>query len=68
VTAEEHSLIGGLGAAVAEILVRKCPVPVEMVGVNDIFTESGTDVELQKIFGLTSKEIVVAARKVVKRK
>lgn len=68
VTAEEHSLIGGLGAAVAEILVRKCPVPVEMVGVNDIFTESGTDVELQKIFGLTSKEIVAAARKVVKRK
>lgn len=68
VTAEEHSIIGGLGGAVAEVLVRNKPVPVEMVGVNDTFTESGSDVELQKIFGLTSKEIIEAAKKVVKRK
>lgn len=68
VTAEEHSIIGGLGGAVAEVLVRNIPVPVEMVGVNDTFTESGSDVELQKIFGLTSKEIIAAAKKVVKRK
>lgn len=68
VTTEEHSIIGGLGAAVAEVIVRNVPVPVEMVGVQDIFTESGTDVELQKIFGLTSKEIVVAAKKALKRK
>ena len=68
VTVEEHSIIGGLGGAVAEVLARKSPVPVEMVGVNDTFTESGSDVELQKIFGLTSKDIIEAARRVVKRK
>ncbi len=68
VTAEEHSIIGGLGGAVAEILVRTNPVPLEMVGVKDVFTESGTDVELQKIFGLTSNEIISAAKKVVKRR
>jgi transketolase len=68
VTAEEHSIIGGLGGAVAEVLVRKNPIPLEMVGVKDIYTESGTDVELQKIFGLTSKDIILAVQKVVKRK
>ena len=68
VTAEEHSIIGGLGGAVAEVLVRNNPVPLEMVGVKDIFTESGNDVELQKIFGLTSKEIILAAEKAVKRR
>ena len=68
VTAEEHSIIGGLGGAVAEVLVRNNPVPLEMVGVKDVFTESGNDVELQKIFGLTSKEIMLAAEKAVKRR
>lgn len=68
VTAEEHSIIGGLGGAVAEVLVRKNPVPVEMVGVKDIFAESGKHEELQKIYGLTSKEIVSSARRAVERK
>jgi len=68
VTAEEHSIIGGLGSAVAEVLVRKNPVSVEMVGVHDIFTDSGEDVVLQELYGLKSKEIVEAARKVMKRK
>ena len=68
VTAEEHSIIGGLGGAVAEVLVRNNPVPLEMVGVKDVFTESGNDVELQKIFGLTSKEIILAAENAVKRR
>jgi transketolase len=67
VTAEEHSIIGGLGGAVAEILARKYPVPVEMVGVQDMFTESGEADELLKLYGLTSNEIVSAARRAVKR-
>jgi len=68
VTAEEHSIIGGLGGAVAEVLVRKNPVPVEMVGVKDVFAESGKHEELQKIYGLTSKEIRSAAKRAVERK
>jgi transketolase len=68
VTAEEHSIIGGLGGAVAEVLVRKKPVPVEMVGVQDIFTESGEADELLKLYGLTGNEIASAARRVVERR
>jgi transketolase len=68
VTAEEHSTIGGLGGAVAEVLVRKNPVPVEMVGIGDLFTESGRADELQQIYGLTSKEVASAARRVLTRK
>ena len=67
VTAEEHSIIGGLGGAVAEVLARKNPVPVEMIGVQDMFTESGEADELLKLYGLTSNEIATAARRVVKR-
>jgi len=68
VTAEEHSIIGGLGGAVAEVLARKYPVPVEMVGVQDIFTESGEADELLKLYGLTSNEIASAARRAVERR
>lgn len=68
VTAEEHSTIGGLGGAVAEVVVRKNPVPVEMIGIRDLFTESGRADELQQIYGLTSREVAVAARRVIKRK
>ena len=67
VTAEEHSIIGGLGGAVAEVLARKNPVPVEMIGVQDMFTESGEADELLKLYGLTSNEIASAARRAVKR-
>ncbi len=68
VTAEEHSIIGGLGGAVAEVLARKYPVPVEMVGVQDMFTESGEADELLKLYGLTSNEIASAARRAVERR
>lgn len=68
VTAEEHSIIGGLGGAVAEVLARKYPVPVEMVGVQDMFTESGEADELLKLYGLTSNEIASAARRAVDRR
>ncbi|RKI45067.1 transketolase family protein, partial [Clostridium paraputrificum] len=54
VTAEEHSIIGGLGSAVAEVVSEKCPVPVLRVGVKDTFGESGKPNELLEKYGLTS--------------
>ena len=68
VTAEEHQINGGLGSAVSEVLAREQPVPVEMVAVKDTFGESGKTGELMKKYGLTSKEIIEAARKAVKRR
>lgn len=62
VTAEEHSVIGGLGSAVAETLVRKCPVKVAMVGQNDTFGESGKPDQLKEKYGMTSKDIVAAIK------
>ena len=68
VTAEEHQLFGGFGSAVAEVLAQRCPVPVEMVGVRDLFGESGTSDELMKAFHLKDVDIVYAAERVLKRK
>jgi transketolase len=68
VTAEEHSIIGGLGSAVAEVLVKKEYAPLEMVGINDTFGESGTPDELLEKYGLTAKDIVAAAKKAIARK
>ena len=68
VTAEEHNIIGGLGAAVAEVVVANAPVPVEFVGVKDTFGESGTPKELMVKYGLTAQDIVAAAKKAVARK
>mgnify|MGYP001563065482 CR=1 FL=1 len=68
VTAEEHQINGGLGGAVAEFLVRSWPVPVEKVAIQDTFGESGGERELQEKYGLTAKEIVAAAKKVISRK
>lgn len=68
VTAEEHQVIGGMGAAVAEQVVRVCPVPMEFIGVQDRFGESGTPKELFEEYGLASKYIVKAAEKAVARK
>lgn len=65
VTAEEHNIIGGLGSAVAEVVCETVPVPVLRVGVNDVFGKSGPAVELLKIFGLTSENIVATAKKAV---
>ena len=58
VTAEEHTIIGGLGSAVAEVVCETVPVPVVRVGVNDTFGKSGPAVELLKIFGLSAENIV----------
>jgi transketolase len=68
VTAEEHQITGGLGGAVAECLVSGCPVPVEMIGIRDIFGESGQPAELMEKYGLTSRHIAGAAKKVIRRK
>lgn len=68
VTAEEHQINGGLGGAVAECLCRACPVPLEMVAVNDTFGESGEPGELMERYQLTYKDIIVAAKRALRRK
>lgn len=68
VTAEEHNILGGLGSAVAEVIVAHKPVPVEFVGVQDTFGESGTPTELMRKYGLTTDDIVNAVNRVVARK
>ncbi|ABO51576.1 transketolase subunit B [Desulforamulus reducens MI-1] len=65
VTAEEHSIIGGLGSAVAETLSEHFPVPLQRVGVRDTFGESGKPAELLEYFGLTAANIIEAAKKVM---
>lgn len=61
VTAEEHSIIGGLGSAVAEVLARQCPTKQAFVGVQDSFGESGSPNDLLEKYGLTTEAIVKAA-------
>lgn len=68
VTAEEHNILGGLGSAVAEVIVAHKPVPVEFVGVQDTFGESGTPTELMRKYGLTTDDIVNAVNRVIARK
>ena len=69
VTAEEHSIIGGLGSAIAETLVRELPVPVEMVGISDTFAETAPDHDsLLDHYGMSVKDIVIAVEKAVARK
>lgn len=68
VTAEEHTVSGGLGGAVAEVLVENFPVPVRMVGMKDRFGESGEAKELMKYFGLSHESLVTAALEVLKLK
>lgn len=68
VTCEEHNIYGGLGSAVAEVLVENCPVPMARVGVNDSFGESGLPDELLEKYGLTAAAIVEKAKAVITRK
>ncbi len=68
VTAEEHSVIGGLGSAVADVVTECCPVPVVKVGVNDVFGHSGPAVDLLKEFGLCAENIAEKAEAAVKIK
>lgn len=68
VTAEEHQIAAGFGSAIAEVIVKNKPVPMEFVGINDTFGESGEPMELIKKFGLKDVNIAEAAQKVLKRK
>jgi transketolase len=68
VTAEEHQVNGGLGGAVAEVVVKTHPAPVEMVAVMDRFGQSGKPAELMDAFGLRARDIVAAAERVLPRK
>ena len=68
VTAEEHQIIGGLGSAVAEVLVGHHPVPMERIGVLDTFGESGKPVELMEHYHLGISDIVHAVERVIRRK
>ena len=67
-TAEEHSIIGGLGSAVAEAISESCPVPLVRVGTKDTFGESGKAEMLMEKYGLTAKDIVKAAKDSISKK
>ena len=68
VTAEEHMLNGGLGDSIAQLLARELPTPIEMVGVDDSFGESGTPRGLMEKYRLTATDIITATQKVIARK
>ena len=68
VTCEEHTIMGGLGSAVAEIVVRSHPVPMAMVGTQDVFGQSGKADELLDVYGLTAEHIAEEARKLMEDK
>ncbi len=68
VTAEEHLIAGGLGELISGVLSNNYPCPIEFIAVNDKFGQSGKPSELMKAYGLTSENIVIAAKKVISRK
>lgn len=68
VTAEEHSIIGGLGSAVSEVVCEEMPVAVLKVGINDVFGESGKPADLLKAYGLTANDIVSKVKDALKLK
>jgi transketolase len=67
VVAEEHLMAGGLGSAVASVVCRECPVPIEFVNVGDTYAESGDPAGLLHKYGLTSDALIAAAKKVLGR-
>jgi transketolase len=68
VTAEEHSIIGGLGGAVAEVLAESAPVPMVRIGVKDAFGTSGDQEGLLKHYGMSADDIATAVREVIRKK
>ncbi len=68
VTAEEHNIIGGLGDSIAQVAAKHFPIPIEYIGTNDTFGESGKPMELLTKYGLDTPDIVAAAQKVMARK
>ena len=67
VTAEEHQIRGGMGSAVAECLAQNFPVPMEFIGVDDLFGQSGTPEELIEHYGMSTQSIIKAVDKILKR-
>lgn len=68
VTVEEHQITGGMGGAVSEVLAKNFPIPIEFIGMNDSFGESGNPDELLEKYKMKSKDIAEAVGKVIKRK
>jgi transketolase len=68
VTAEEHNIIGGLGSAVSEIVCETSPAPVQRVGIDDRFGQSGEPKEMMAAYGLTAENVAEAARRAISRK
>ncbi|MBE37770.1 MAG: transketolase [Flavobacteriales bacterium] len=68
VTAEEHQILGGLGGSIAQLTAKNLPIPLEFVGVNDSFGESGKPMDLMKKYNIDRDSIFSAAMKVVKKK
>ncbi len=68
VTAEEHSIIGGLGGAVAEVLAESVPVPMVRIGIKDTFGTSGDQEGLLKHYGLSAGDLATAVKEVIKKK
>jgi transketolase len=68
VTAEEHTLMGGLSSAVSEVVVRNNPIPMEFIAIQDRFGQSGSPAELLQEYGLNPEHIVAAVEKAIKRK
>ncbi|PIV64061.1 MAG: transketolase [bacterium (Candidatus Ratteibacteria) CG_4_10_14_3_um_filter_41_18] len=67
-TAEEHQVMGGMGSAVAEVVMENCPVPMKRIGILDRFGQSGKPEELMREYGLTAENIVKEAKNLLKRK
>ncbi len=68
VTCENHNVYGGLGSAVAEVVVENCPVPMQMVGIKDEFGQVGKNAYLSEVYHITTEDIVAAAKKAVSNK
>ncbi|QHS61181.1 transketolase family protein [Chitinophaga agri] len=68
VTSEEHNVLGGLGDSIAQVAARQHPIPIEYVGTNDTFGESGKPLDLLKKYGLDAEHIVAAAERAIARK
>ena len=68
VSVEEHQVVGGLGSAVAEVLVQNYPVPMELIGVHDQYGQSGTSAELIEYYGMGVSSIEKAVERVIGRK
>ncbi|MEK7546719.1 MAG: transketolase C-terminal domain-containing protein [Patescibacteria group bacterium] len=67
VTVEEHQINGGLGGAVAEVLARRAPTPIEFIGLQNVFGESGSPGELLAKYGMATKDIKAAAKRAIRR-